>query len=39
MTRFFNSPFLLGFENLEKLLAKRLSELGAGKTETVGAAR
>jgi transaldolase len=31
--------FSSALENLEKLLAKRLTELGAGKQETVGAAR
>jgi len=31
--------FSAALENLEKLLAKRLTELGAGKQETVGAAR
>jgi transaldolase len=31
--------FTSALENLEKLLAKRLTELGAGKQETVGAAR
>jgi transaldolase len=31
--------FTAALENLEKLLAKRLAELGAGKAETVGAAR
>ncbi len=31
--------FSAALENLEKILAKRLTELGAGKQETVGAAR
>ncbi len=31
--------FTAALENLEKILAKRLTELGAGKQETVGAAR
>ena len=31
--------FTEALENLEKLLAKRLTELGAGKPETVGAAQ
>ncbi len=31
--------FTAALENLEKLLAKRLAELGANKAETVGASR
>jgi HSP20 family molecular chaperone IbpA len=30
MTRFFNSPFLLGFENLEKLLERTAKHAGEG---------
>ncbi len=30
MTRFFNSPFLLGFENLEKLLERTARNAGEG---------
>ena len=30
MTRFFNSPFLLGFENLEKLLERTAKNAGEG---------
>ncbi len=30
MTRFFNSPFLLGFENLEKLLERTARSAGEG---------
>ena len=30
MTRFFNSPFLLGFENLEKLLERTAKYAGEG---------
>ena len=30
MTRFFNSPFLLGFENLEKLLERTAKTAGEG---------
>ena len=30
MTRFFNSPFLLGFENLEKLLERTAKSAGEG---------
>ena len=30
MTRFFNSPFLLGFENLEKLLERTARHAGEG---------